>query len=95
MSADDPIKFVAVGVQYSYSTLEKLLAGAMQLESGAKLEWHLRYVNAKGVDESVRVVRDQLSAIAYHLEVAAKMLQAEDHEIEQAAAEIDRLLGEL
>ena len=95
MSAGDPITFGAVGVQYVYETLEELLSGAEQLEMGAKLEWHLRFVNAKGVDESVRKVRDQLNAVAAHLEIAATILQAEDHGTEQAAAEIDRLLGEL
>lgn len=95
MSLRDQITFGAVGVQYVYATLEELLAGAERLQLAAKREWHLRSVNSKGVDETVRVVRDQLSAIAVHLDVAEKVLQAEDREMEQAAAEIERLLGEL
>lgn len=95
MSVGVPIRFAAFGQQYVYANVDELLAGAERLETEAKLLWGQRQLGTKGVGETAVIVRDRLSAIAAHLDMAKKILQAEDQEMERACAEIETLLGEL
>ena len=95
MSAAVPIRFAAFGEQFVYATMDELLAGAARLEHDAKTLWSQRAADNGGVGDIAASVRNQMSVIAAHLDVAKKIMEAEDQELERACAEIDKLLGDL
>ena len=95
MRADQPISFQAFGVQYRYTNLDELLAGADRLKTDAILLWNLRQVSAHGVERSIVMAEDRFRSVGAHFDVATKIIEADDEEMKRECAEIDRLLGDL
>ena len=95
MSTGKPILVEALGLRYSYATIDELLAEVERLETGAKLIWKERPSSARGAGDTAIIVRRQLDTILAHLVFATNFLNAEDQMIERECAEIDRLFGEL
>lgn len=95
MSAGVPIRFAAFGEQFVYATVDELLAGAERLENDAKIQWSQRPTGKGDVGQIAVSVRDRLTVVAAHLDMARKIMESEDQELERACAEIEKLLGDL
>lgn len=95
MSAAVPIRFTAFGEQFVYATMDELLAGADRLEHDAKILWSQRAAGNGSVGYIAARVRNQMSVIAAHFNIAKTIMELEDQKLERACAEIDKLLGDL
>ena len=95
MSAAGPIRFAVFGEQFVYATMDELFAGAERLENDAKIVWSQRATGNGSVGDIATSVRNRLTVVAAHLDIARKVMEAEDQELERACAQIDKLLGDL
>lgn len=95
MSSAGPISFDFGGRQFSYASVDELVAAAEHLERQIRRYWELNRSQIGSLPHKVGYLAEQLALIAAHYDAAEAALAQTDAKIASHMAELDRLFGEL